>query len=485
MTEQIVLSLISHTNLGKTSMARTLLRQDVGTVADQPHVTDQSTPYELMATEQLTVQIWDTPGFGSVKPLLDRLNQEKNFWGWLMHEVVDRLRNRPLFCSVEAARHVRSTSDVVLYLVQARETPADAGYLKMELKLLEALAKPLFLILNHTGDDSEEVVGNQLQTWHKAFLPSPIYRGAMVLDSFCRHWSQEMALFEMVAPSINPNLQAAFSIWRMAYQNRESNREQQAASIIAALVCQAAGWQTTRAGRSDKQIFEEVSNELNFQLQKCVQELVTLYGLDQEGQTRIQAQIDDLDRGLYSPLSENKTGFWASVISGATGGLAADLAAGGMTFGGGFVLGALLGGLGGFGLAKASQWFVGSAKLHWRPTFLFQYFSLILGYWMQVAHHGRARGPLPVDRDQLHIPQSLLPKWEASQATAVNDFSDFFENLDLPLKSEQSIKDAQTFLTGLAQKTLELTHLTPRALQVIPTNPSPKPDQDLPQNKQP
>ena len=39
---RITLSLISHTNVGKTTLARTLLRQDVGEVRDQAHVTDVS-----------------------------------------------------------------------------------------------------------------------------------------------------------------------------------------------------------------------------------------------------------------------------------------------------------------------------------------------------------------------------------------------------------------------------------------------------------
>ena len=38
----VTLSLISHTNVGKTTLARTLLRRDVGEVLDQAHVTEVS-----------------------------------------------------------------------------------------------------------------------------------------------------------------------------------------------------------------------------------------------------------------------------------------------------------------------------------------------------------------------------------------------------------------------------------------------------------
>mgnify|MGYP003495171562 CR=1 FL=1 len=36
----IALSLVSHTNAGKTTLARTLLGRDIGEVRDAPHVTD-------------------------------------------------------------------------------------------------------------------------------------------------------------------------------------------------------------------------------------------------------------------------------------------------------------------------------------------------------------------------------------------------------------------------------------------------------------
>ncbi len=45
----ITLSLISHTNIGKTTLARTFLRRDVGQVLDQAHVTLQNEHFVLLA----------------------------------------------------------------------------------------------------------------------------------------------------------------------------------------------------------------------------------------------------------------------------------------------------------------------------------------------------------------------------------------------------------------------------------------------------
>ena len=72
----ISLSLVSHTNAGKTTLARTLLGRDVGMVRDAPHVTefaDAHTLLETAAGERLV--LWDTPGFGDSVRLAKRLRK--------------------------------------------------------------------------------------------------------------------------------------------------------------------------------------------------------------------------------------------------------------------------------------------------------------------------------------------------------------------------------------------------------------------------
>jgi predicted GTPase len=58
----VTLSLISHTNAGKTTLARTLLRQDVGEVRDAPHVTLFNESHTLLETGGFMLRLWDTPG---------------------------------------------------------------------------------------------------------------------------------------------------------------------------------------------------------------------------------------------------------------------------------------------------------------------------------------------------------------------------------------------------------------------------------------
>ena len=50
------LTVAAHTNVGKTTLVRTLLKRDIGEVADRPHVTEAAERHTLL----------DTPGLGVV-----------------------------------------------------------------------------------------------------------------------------------------------------------------------------------------------------------------------------------------------------------------------------------------------------------------------------------------------------------------------------------------------------------------------------------
>jgi predicted GTPase len=148
----VALSLISHTNAGKTTLARTLLGQDVGEVRDAPNVTVESTQHPLISTPGGdALMLWDTPGFGDSARLARRLAQQGNPIGWFLSQVWDRFRDRAFWLSQQAIANVRDEADVVLYLVNASEAPEDAGYLVPEMAVLEWIGKPVIVLLNQTG----------------------------------------------------------------------------------------------------------------------------------------------------------------------------------------------------------------------------------------------------------------------------------------------------------------------------------------------
>ena len=89
-----------------------------------------------------------------------------------------------------------------------------------------------------------------------------------------------------------------------------------------------------------------------------------------------------------------KTGVIGGLVSGALGGLAADLAAGGLSFGAGVLIGGVLGALGLGGAAQAYNVAIGAEQgtIGWSAPFLTQRASAALLRYLAVAHFGRGRG---------------------------------------------------------------------------------------------
>ena len=151
--QQIQLVLISHTNAGKTTLARTLVGMDVGEVRDAA-ARDRCRPSRIRCCAPPTgdaLLLWDTPGFGDSVRLAKRLAMADNPIGWLLREVIDRYRDRPFWLSQQALRTARDEADLVLYLVNSSEDPHDAGYLAPEMKVLDWLGKPVMVLLNQMG----------------------------------------------------------------------------------------------------------------------------------------------------------------------------------------------------------------------------------------------------------------------------------------------------------------------------------------------
>jgi hypothetical protein len=186
----INLSLVSHTNVGKTTLARTLLRRDVGEVVDAPHVTELASDYTLIETPGGEVlRLWDTPGFGDSARLLRRLQQNGNAFGWFLTQVWDRYTDRPFFSSQQALRNVRDEADVVLYLVNAAEDPLSAGYVDPEMQILGWIGKPVLVLLNQLGAPRPTAQeSSEVERWASFVARYPWVRSTIAFDAFARCW---------------------------------------------------------------------------------------------------------------------------------------------------------------------------------------------------------------------------------------------------------------------------------------------------------
>jgi hypothetical protein len=413
----IELGLVSHTNVGKTTLARTLLRRDIGEVRDRAHVTEIAEGHVLVDSPQGdALRLWDTPGFGDSARLLKRLRLADNPIGWLLTQVWDRFTDRPFYSSQQALRNVREQSDVILYLVNAAEEPAAAGYVDAEMQILGWIGKPVLLLLNQMGaprgHESDRV---DEMRWREHLAGYPWLRGALSLDAFARCWVQEDALLRAVGAVLPADRQQPFARLRAAWRARNLDTFDASMRALAIQLAAAAadresvderalGEQARRwlgsivgTGPSPDADVERAMNalaaRLDVALRAATDELIRLHGLSgraaAEVLARVAGQFDVARRA-----NVGKTGALAGLVSGALGGLAADLAAGGITFGAGALIGGILGALGAGGAAQAYNLARGArdGKVAWSPAFLTQRFSVALLRYLAVAHFGRGRG---------------------------------------------------------------------------------------------
>ncbi len=416
------LSLVSHTNAGKTTLARTLLRRDVGEVLDQAHVTEVSEGHTLIETDAGELRLWDTPGFGDSVRLLRRLRRHANPMLWFVQQVWDRFTDRPLWSSQQAALNIRDEADVVLYLVNAAEEPEEAGYVAPELELLGWVGRPVVLVLNQTGGtlESPQAAAGRLSAWRRHVEPAGVVREVLPLDAFSRCWVQESLLLERIVALLPEDLQPIMEELEAAWSERNLEIFGRAVETIADYLSATAADREEladrRPGRGEKKrAMEALGERLEGATGRLMANLLELHGLEGSAGAEIDRQLDAYAVEGEDLLDPEKSAMWGGVVSGALGGLTADILAGGLSFGGGVLAGAILGALGGAGLARGFQ-LVKSEKLpevSWTPIFLEQLADQILLRYLAVAHFGRGRGEF---RDE-----GASLRWQKIAALALRD----------------------------------------------------------------
>jgi len=406
----IGIGLISHTNIGKTSLARTLLRQDVGEIKDEAHVTLETTGYPFISDQHMSVTIWDTPGFGGTVPtkLVKRLQNQGSPVQWLLRQTIDRFTDKATFSSVDAARTLAQRCDAALYLVSAKEDASAAAYVQGELDLIALLKIPVIIIINQVESDKPVHRAELIEHWQSAYGNHPAVHDVVVFDAHSRLWFEEIAVLRSLGSILPDEQKKRFLKLVEDHRLNQLKLEQQAAKNICSIVQFARNQSLKRSVQPDgtkalKQLLKELQGELsNFVTQLCQD-----YNLTIGESPALQADLAHLQGVAGKGLDEKKTGLLAGALSGASYGLAADAMAGGLSFGGGALVGFVLGGLGGIFAAKGINALLsGGEEYNWKPEFLDQLMHNLLMIFLLIAHHGRGKGGIDF--------KATLPHWETA-----------------------------------------------------------------------
>ncbi len=486
----IQLALISHTNNGKTTLARTLLGVDVGEVRDAAHVTALAESHPLLATPQGDrLLLWDTPGFGDSVRLMKRLAMAGNPIGWFLREVLDRYRDRPFWLSQQALRAARDNADVVLYLVNSAERPEDAGYLPSEMKILEWVDKPVLVLLNQMGPPRP---GHEEQAeqgrWRAHLRQFPAVRDVLPLDAFARCWVHEAVFYDAIAALLPAGKTASYARLRAVWEENNTRRFHQSMAVTAQQLLDAcrdrqlvekveqgvlaSAMKLVGIGKGDERKRQEramntLVARLNLGIGQTTVSLLALHGLDASEAPKINARVSN-NFTVRAPVEKAQAALLGAIVSGAATGLSADLAAGGLTLGTGALLGGVIGALTFAGAAWGFN--AGTDRQHPAITLSDEFLrtllvSSVLRY-LAVAHFGRGRGNF--------VESEAPPFWQEEVEQAIALHEDAVRRLWPTLREDGDIAPAVDLLTDITAHVLGRLYPGAR-LPVQPAPPVPEP----------
>ncbi|WP_322999074.1 GTPase/DUF3482 domain-containing protein [Castellaniella sp.] len=350
------LAVVGHTNTGKTSLLRTLLRDELfGEVADQPGTTRHVESAQLLSTDGKPMLILrDTPGLEDAMGVLDYLDQliasQERPDG---PERIQRLLDSP-----EAAGRFEQecrvlttvlTADAALYVIDARDPVLPKH--RDELTLLAACGHPILPVLNFTRSPLANIAA-----WRDALARLGLH-ATVDFDTVAPALDGESQMLDRLALMLDQHAPALMAL-RTDLGEQRLKRLQDATRLIAELLMDAAALRLPSA--QDPTDMATVTMVMRKRTrdreQDCVHALLKRYRFSKATFPHHALPLEGERWGmdLFSPQALRSFGIQVSkgLATGAMAGATLDMLTGGLSLGAATLLGAAIGGV----WQGANQW---------------------------------------------------------------------------------------------------------------------------------
>jgi hypothetical protein len=347
MTKPLKLAVVGHTNVGKTSLLRTLTRDvGFGEVSHRPSTTRHVEGARLSVAGAALLELYDTPGLEDAIALLDYLERlqrpgERLDGPARLARFLDTAEARQRFEQEAKVLRQLLASDAGLYVIDARE-PVLAKY-KDELAVLAGAGKPLLPVLNFSASAQQRE-----PQWREALARLGLH-ALVAFDTVAPPLDGERRLYESLALLLErarPQLQRLID----DHQEQAEARHQAGAQLIAELLLDCAACRRSVASQSTVEQGEirALHQAIRQREQACVDALLRLYAFRAEDARAGDLPLLDGRWGddLFNPETLRQLGvnIGGGIAAGAAAGAGIDLLVGGLSLGAAAVIGALAGG---------------------------------------------------------------------------------------------------------------------------------------------
>lgn len=343
----LALAVVGHTNTGKTSLLRTLLRDSqFGEVKNAAATTKHVERVSIFDGTNPLVDLFDTPGLEDAGGLLDWLedNTEHRADGverlhtFLASDVADTDFNQ----EAKVLRQLLS-SDVALYVVDTREPVL--GKYKDELTVLSWCAKPLIPVFNFIHEVSTE----QLGEWQDMLARRTLHVSTS-FDTVAFDFDGEMQLWQNLAtlltasPKHNDTLTRLIDIRQAEWHELEENAK---ITIAHTLLNVAAYKREIDEDDDPAPVLMEMQEQVRQLERKLHTQLLELYRFYDNDIAPTELQLENYQRDPFDPelLKEYGIRTTSGAAAGAVLGLGIDAATFGASLGLGAAIGGVIGGV--------------------------------------------------------------------------------------------------------------------------------------------
>lgn len=355
-TSSLRLAIVGHTNVGKTSLMRTLLRDpQFGQVAATPSTTRRSEERTISLQHGFGVTLIDTPGLEDGMGLFDYLEQISD--ASTRHngpELLQRFLQSP-----EAARSFAQealviqqllTCDAALYVIDARDPVLDK--FQDELAILVKSARPVLPVLNFTANSFTAGTEHQVQEWQNTLTKVNLHT-TIEFDSVSPPTEGELLIYrqlQTLLPASRAKLEEACNVLKNAQQQRSA----QATQLIAELLIDCAAYRQQVYFQDDSspassQAVAAMQQTVRQRETAFVQSLLRLYNFTPDSLNEAVIAVEDgrWKDDLFNPLTLRNAGLKAGkgAATGAAAGAGIDIILLGTTLGAGTAIGAAIGGV--------------------------------------------------------------------------------------------------------------------------------------------
>lgn len=342
------IAVVGHTNTGKTSLIRTMLRStEFGVIEDGAGTTRHVEQATISADNEAVLKLYDTPGLEDSRALfahIKKLQAKAKSLSptQILEQFIAQVTvNDPLEQEAKVIRQVLR-SDILLYIIDVRE-PFLEKY-RLELEILTQVSKPIIPVFNFIAGHDRE-----LAKWREHLAAFHMH-ATLEFDTVAFTFEAEKRLYQKMQTLVESHydrLQKLIDYRAQLWSQLCLSGAKRVAGLIVTVAC----YRESKSAQNNLIAHSLVEDRLHDFVRKaeqhCLHDLLAIFNFSEKDVAiqKIPVSNGQWQLDIFAPgiLKAYGLDLGSAAAKGAAAGAGIDLMVGGMSLGAASALGAIAG----------------------------------------------------------------------------------------------------------------------------------------------